>query len=107
MILSSDKPLVSIIILCYNQADIISRAIESVLNQTYQHIQLVIVDDCSGDNSKAVIESWQEKFPGKIKTYFQQTNVRHPANMNTGYRLCDGELITFCDGDDWYFPSDP
>ncbi len=105
MQLSSKKPLVSVIILCYNQAEIIGRAIESVLEQTYQNIQVVIVDDCSKDNSRQVIESWQAKYPGKIKTYFQQVNVGHPANMNTGYRLCDGELITFCDGDDWYFPE--
>ena len=102
---TSNTPLVSVIILCYNQSDIISRAIESVLNQTYQNIQLVIVDDCSSDKSKQVIEQWQSKFPQKIKTYFQLANVGHPANMNKGYRLCDGELITFCDGDDWYFPQ--
>ncbi len=105
MKLSSETPLVSIIILCYNQAAIIGRAIESVLGQTYQNIQLVIVDDCSKDNSKQVIEGWQTKYPGKIKTYFQPSNVGHPTNMNTGYRLCDGELISFCDGDDWYFPE--
>lgn len=105
MNLSSDNPLVSVIILCYNQAGLISRAISSVLNQTYPNVQLVLVDDCSTDHSKAVIEEWKRKYPERIKTYFQQVNVGHPANMNTGYRLCEGELITFCDGDDWYFPQ--
>jgi glycosyltransferase involved in cell wall biosynthesis len=105
MKLSSENPLVSVIILCYNQADIVSRAIESVLNQTYKNIQVVLVDDCSRDNSRQVITDWQMKYPERIKTFFQPTNVGHPANMNTGYRLCDGELITFCDGDDWYFPE--
>ena len=105
MQISSDHPLVSVIILCYNQGDIISRAIESVANQTYRNVQLVIVDDCSKDNSRQVITEWKNKYPGKIKTFFQQSNVGHPANMNTGYKLCDGELITFCDGDDWYFPE--
>src|SRR5688572_6294346 len=102
---SSDKPLVSVIILCYNQAELISRAIESVLEQTYENIQLVVVEDCSKDNSREVITGWQQKYPGKIKVYFQPVNKGHPASMNTGYRLCDGELITFCDGDDWYFPE--
>ena len=101
MKLSSETPLVSVIILCYNQATIIGRAIESVIGQTYQNIQLVIVDDCSKDNSRDVINNWAQKYPGKIKIYFQPSNVGHPANMNTGYRLSDGELVTFCDGDDW------
>ena len=105
MQLSTDRPLVSIIVLCYNQAGIIGRAIQSVLEQTYGNIQLVIVDDCSKDNSKEVIESWYKKYPDKIKYFIQPQNVGHPRNMNTGYRLCDGELITFCDGDDWYFPE--
>jgi len=105
MKLSSDTPLVSIIVLCYNQADIVGRAIESCLSQSYKNIQLVVVDDCSKDNSKQVIESWQTKYPEKIKLFVQPVNVGHPANMNTGYHLCDGELITFCDGDDWLFPK--
>jgi glycosyltransferase involved in cell wall biosynthesis len=105
MKLSSHTPLVSVIILSYNQEGIIGRAIVSVLDQTYKNIQLVIVDDCSKDNSRQVIADWQKKYPGQIKTYFQPVNVGHPANMNTGYKLCDGELITFCDGDDWYFPK--
>lgn len=105
MTFSSSSPMVSIIILCYNQAHLISRAIESVLNQTYKNIQIVVVDDCSKDNSKEVIEHWKEKFPDKLKIHFQESNVGHPANMNAGYRLCDGELVTHCDGDDWYFPE--
>jgi glycosyltransferase involved in cell wall biosynthesis len=105
MKLSSDQPLVSVIVLCYNQADIISRAVESVLNQTYRNLQLVLVDDCSKDNSKEVILDWYKKHPDRIKYFFQPQNAGHPKNMNTGYRLCDGELITFCDGDDWYYPE--
>ena len=105
MRLSSDKPLVSVVILCHNQEDIIGRAIKSVVDQTYTNIQLVIVDDCSKDSSRVVIESWKNKFPDKIKYFIQPQNVRHPRNMNMGYKLCDGELVTFCDGDDWYFPE--
>lgn len=105
MILTLDKPLVSVIILCYNQSEIISRAIKSVLDQSYQNIQVVIVDDCSKDNSKEVIQDWLKKYPDRIKFSIQPQNVGHPRNMNTGFKLCDGELITFCDGDDWYFPE--
>jgi glycosyltransferase involved in cell wall biosynthesis len=102
---SSDPPMVSLIILCYNQAHLVSRAIESVLNQTYENIQLVIVDDGSKDDSLEVIQEWKKKYPEKIKIFIQPRNLGHPASMNTGYSLCDGELVTFCDGDDWYFPE--
>lgn len=105
MIFSSGSPMVSVIILCYNQAHLVSRAIESVLNQTYKNIQMILVDDGSIDNSRQVIEEWKNQYPEKIKVFFHPKNMGHPVSMNTGYKLCDGELVTFCDGDDWYFPE--
>jgi glycosyltransferase involved in cell wall biosynthesis len=105
MELTTPNPLVSIITLCYNQAEIVERAIKSVVEQTYPYIQLVIVDDCSSDNSKSVIQAWQSKYPDKIKAHFNEANQGHPKSMNIGFSLCDGELVSFCDGDDWYFPE--
>ena len=105
MHLSAEYPLVSIITLCYNQEAIIGRAIESVIKQTYPNIQLVIVDDGSKDGSRDLINQWKNRYPEKIKVHFNERNIGHPKSMNVGYGLCDGELISFCDGDDWYFPQ--
>lgn len=98
-------PTVSVIMPCYNQSRIIGRAIESVVSQSYPNLQLIVMDDCSRDDSVAVIDSWQRRYPDKIALYVQPQNVGHARNMNTGYSLCTGEMITFCDGDDWYYPD--
>lgn len=58
-----DNPLVSVICLSYNHEKYVVAALESVMNQTYSNIELIIADDCSRDNSKRVIESWLKKIP--------------------------------------------
>ena len=98
-------PSVSVIMPCYNQSEIVGRAIESVVSQSYPKLHLIVMDDCSRDDSVAVIDSWQRRYPDKITLYVQPQNVGHARNMNTGYSLCQGEMITFCDGDDWYYPD--
>ena len=100
-----DAPLVSVMITSYNQKDILPRAIDSVLNQTYNNIQIVIADDSSTDGSQDLINAYSEKFPGKIKPAFAIKNQGIPKNKNAGFYACDGELITYLDGDDYYFPE--
>lgn len=99
------SPSVSVIMPCYNQSAIIGRAIESIISQSYQNLHLIVLDDCSKDDSVEVIDSWRQRYPEKITRYLQPQNVGHARNMNTGYRLCEGDLVTFCDGDDWYYPD--
>ncbi|MCH4552110.1 glycosyltransferase family 2 protein [Aestuariibaculum lutulentum] len=99
-----ENPLVSIVITSYNQRNQLIRAIESVLNQTYNNIQIVIADDCSTkDDSKDVIKQYKLKYPDKIKPVFQTNNVGISKNKNTGFKACDGDYITYLDGDDFYY----
>ena len=55
------KPLVSIIIPTYNRAEFLPRAVQSALDQTYTNIEIIIVDDCSPDNTKEVVKAYQKK----------------------------------------------
>ncbi|MGK7933250.1 MAG: glycosyltransferase family 2 protein [Microcystaceae cyanobacterium] len=98
-------PLASVVITSYNQPDVLPRAIESVLSQTYKNIQIVIADDGSSDGSQDLINQYAQRFPDRIKPILSPQNQGIPQNKNMGFRNCDGEFITYLDGDDFYFPE--
>ncbi|HEY5141577.1 MAG TPA: glycosyltransferase family 2 protein, partial [Methylococcales bacterium] len=90
----------------YNHARYLPAAINSALAQTHQDIELVIVDDCSKDDSRSVISQFQEKFPDKIKAIFHQTNSGgHGGSVKTGFEHSSGEIIAFLDSDDVWKPN--
>ncbi|MGG6239028.1 glycosyltransferase family 2 protein [Nodosilinea sp. AN01ver1] len=101
----STSPLVSVMVTSYNQKYVISRAIESVLCQTYNNIQVVVADDASTDGSQELLKSFSERHPGYFKLVFSESNQGIAKNKNNGFRNCDGEFITYLDGDDFYFPN--
>lgn len=95
---------VSVIISNYNYARYVSAAIDSVLAQTYQDIEIVVVDDGSTDDSCNAIAQYQQRFPDRIKAIFQ-TNQGQGAALNTGFEVSSGEIITFLDADDVWKPN--
>ena len=88
--------LVSIIIPVYNSENFIDKAIESVLNQTYQNFEIIVIDDGSTDKTKEVIQSFQDK---RI-LYEYQENSGPAAARNNGIKISNGELLAFLDSDD-------
>jgi glycosyltransferase involved in cell wall biosynthesis len=93
------QPLVSIIIPTYNRERCIARSINSVLSQTYQNWELIIVDDRSTDNTKMLIEQY-EKRDSRIR-YIPNTHKKGPAGArNQGLEITKGEFIAFLDSDD-------
>jgi len=93
-------PLVSVIINNYNYARYLPEAIESVLKQTYQNFELIVVDDGSTDNSREVIELYKDS----LIAIFQE-NAGQGEALNTGIAKSQGEIICFLDADD-YFHTD-
>lgn len=94
--------MVSVIIPAYNRANVIQRAIESVLNQTYKDLELIVVDDCSTDNTKEIVESINDS---RVKYFCLPKNSGACAARNKGIDLAKGELIAFQDSDDEWLPS--
>lgn len=89
---------VSIIIPTYNRAPLIGRAIHSVLNQTHQDFELIVVDDGSTDDTEEVVRSFNDERLGYIRL---KQNSRTPAvPRNTGIKAARGEYIAFLDSDD-------
>jgi len=95
----SSLPLVSVIIPAYNSANFLPFSIGSVFNQTYQNIEVVLVDDGSTDNTAEVMQDLLSKYVGRLK-YVIQENGRQGKARNNGIRNSSGSLIAFLDADD-------
>lgn len=91
--------LVSVVIPCHNQAHFLGEAIESALNQTYPHIEVIVVDDGSSDNTGAVAA----RYP--MVRYVRQENLGVAAARNTGLRASNGNYLVFLDADDRLLPE--
>ena len=99
---SNLKPTVSVIIPVFNGAQYIQGAIESVLNQTFKDFEIIVVDDGSTDDTKALLEPWVKE--EKIKYIYQQ-NKGLAGARNTGIRHAGGKFLKFLDCDDLLYPE--
>lgn len=98
-------PLVSVFMPVFNQERLVSESIESVINQTFDDWELVIVDDCSVDDTFAVASSYANKIPGKVKVFRNVANLGITGNCNEVLGKCSGKYIAFTAGDDVFLPS--
>lgn len=96
------EPLVSVCIPAYNNAGYIKDTIDSILGQTYQNLELVIVDDCSTDNTYELIKSISDE---RIKLYRNEKNLGMSGNWNHCLKLCLGEYIKLVCADDVLAPN--
>lgn len=100
------KPIVSVIIIFFNEEKFIESAIASVLAQTYSNWELLLVDDGSTDRSSAIAQSYAEKFPAvKYLEHQRHKNCGMSASRNLGINRSCGEYIAFLDGDDIWLPD--
>lgn len=98
------QPLVSIITVCYNSSLTIENTIKSVLDQTYNNIEYIIVDGNSTDSTLDIVKSYQKRFDQAGKKYIwisEKDNGIYDA-MNKGIRMSNGELIGIINSDDNY-----
>ncbi len=100
-----NRPLVSIIIACFNSAQYLKQAIDSVLNQSYRNIELILVDDCSTDNTVALIREYLA-MDNRVRLVQRSQRGGRPAiTKNTGIEHIKGEFLCFLDHDDYYHPN--
>ena len=98
------QPKVSIVMPTYNRADYLPQAIDSVLNQTLQNFELIIVDDGSTDNTPFLLKNYQKK-SNKIKVITHTENKGVSAARNTGNKHATGKYIAILDSDDYFLPD--
>lgn len=97
-----EKGLVSIIMPSYNTASYIKKTIQSVLNQTYQNWELIIVDDCSADNTDEVLGTIKDP---RIRYFKNDKNSGAAVSRNKALREARGQWIAFLDSDDLWMPE--
>ena len=97
------RPLVSVVCLCYNQSKYVADAIQSVWDQSYENIELIIVDDASSDGSQEVIK---EKLQGTDTRFIEiKKNVGNCAAFNQGFRASKGDYLIDLAADDLLLPE--
>ncbi|RCK71812.1 MAG: putative N-acetylgalactosaminyl-diphosphoundecaprenol glucuronosyltransferase [Ignavibacteriae bacterium] len=100
------KPTISVIIPCYNYARYLPEAVESVINQTFQDFEIIIVNDGSTDNTQSVAESLIKKYSQYKIRLINQENSGNPAiSRNRGIKLSAGKYILCLDADDKLAPT--
>lgn len=99
-----DAPVFSVIVTAYNQPDDIKRAVESVLNQTVKCFELIVVDDCSTDDTPKVLDEYAKKNACMRVIRHEKNGSSHVARC-TGVENARGTFVIFLDGDDYLFPD--
>jgi len=94
-------PKVSVIVPNYNHASYLHQRIESILNQTYQDFELIILDDCSTDNSRAIIEQYRNHPKVSRIVYNEKNSGSTFIQWNKGFDLAKGEYIWIAESDDY------
>ena len=95
-----DNVRISVIVAVYNRESMLDRCIDSLVYQSFQDIEIILVDDYSTDNSMAKMQEWQRLFPNKIRILVaEEKGVAYAKN--TGIKAARGEYLSFVDSDDY------
>ena len=98
------RPLISIVLPTYNGSRFIEQAIESCLDQSYPHWELIIVDDASTDDTPIRVARYVQKDP-RLRIIRHHKNLRLPKALNTGFSRANGEYLTWTSDDNYYHPK--
>jgi len=102
MIIPGEIPKVSVVIPTFKRSHIISRSVQSVLNQSYRDFEIIVVNDGFKDNTEEVLKSFNDK---RIKYLEHDQNMGQSAARNTGIKAARGQYIAFQDSDDEWLPE--
>lgn len=95
------KDKISVIMATYNCADTVGKAIDSILNQTYENWIMIICDDGSTDNTYEIISEYKKRYPEKFIIIRNEKNQKLPYSLNHCLEYVETELVARMDGDDW------
>ncbi|WP_455682830.1 glycosyltransferase family 2 protein [Thomasclavelia sp.] len=92
---------VSIVLPVYNAQEYLHRCIDSIIEQNYTNIELIVIDDGSNDGSWNILKEYQDKFPEKVRA-IKQVNMGVSKTRNKGIQLATGKYLMIIDNDDYY-----
>ena len=93
---------VSVIVTTFNRAHMVTEAIDSILNQTFEDFELIVVDNCSSDDTEEIIKAYTDE---RIRYFKHENGGVVAVNRNYGIGQAQGEYIAFCDDDDLWMPE--
>lgn len=93
------KPLISIALCTFNGEEFLEEQLESLVNQTYQNLEIIIIDDLSTDRTLQILKGYADKF-ATIKLFQNEVNLGYIKNFEKAISLCTGEFIALADQDD-------
>lgn len=100
--LNINNPLITVIVPNYNHEKYLEKRLESIYKQTYKNIEVLLLDDCSTDNSRKVLKAYKEKYPEITKTVFNERNSGYVFKQwEKGISLANGDYIWIAESDDW------
>lgn len=99
-----NSPLVTVICLCYNHAEFVVEALNSVINQSYKNIQIIVADDCSDDASVEVIKNWLKNHP-EVPFFTNNENLGNTKTFNNAFKVAKGDYIIDLAADDVLLPD--
>jgi len=99
----SKTPFFTVVVPSYNRADLILETLETVFQQEFQNFEIIVVDNCSTDNTVEVLKPLQEQ--GKIKLIVNEKNLERSRSRNVGFEAANGEFLTLLDSDDFMYPN--
>ncbi|CAN5305223.1 glycosyltransferase family 2 protein [soil metagenome] len=102
--MENKSPLVSIVMATYNGSLYLAEQMESLMAQSYKNLEIIIVDDCSLDNTVEILKKFQERNTS-INIISNETNLGYIKNFEKGCSLAGGEYIALCDQDDYWHPD--
>lgn len=97
-------PSVSVAMCTYNGERFIREQLDSLINQNYGNLEIIIVDDCSSDRTHEILNEYSTKDP-RIRLHFNSRNIGFKRNFEKALELCSGDFIALCDQDDIWFPN--
>jgi glycosyltransferase involved in cell wall biosynthesis len=105
--MSIEKPLISLVLLSYNQTAYIEDAIKGVLSQTYQNLEIILSDDCSRDNTFDLIKKLVSDYRGPHTIFLNKNdvNVGLISHVNKAFEMASGEIVVLAAGDDISLPN--
>jgi glycosyltransferase involved in cell wall biosynthesis len=96
--------LVSIALCTYNGAAYLKEQLDTLINQTYPNLEIIVVDDCSTDDTVGILKQYANSYH-QIKLYVNSNNLGYTKNFEKAIHLCNGEYIALCDQDDLWHPQ--
>lgn len=98
------EELISVVLPVYNGSRFLEESINSIISQTYNNWELLIIDDCSTDDTPMISKRFAEK-DERIFYYRNETNMKLPNTLNRGFSLSKGKLLTWTSDDNYYYPK--